>query len=170
MPLCFHYRFGQCPPYLTRPLLYRDAETNNITLAFSRRLLTGSKVSPRSKGIPLMTEDQAEVLDAVHFTAEKHCISLDCRRGDMQFWNNLALLHAREGFRDDPANGNARHLLRLWLRRENSPWKSPEPLQGLLEEVYGEAQLASGIAERWPVEPILDYEHVTTRLRSSGHG
>lgn len=117
-----------------------------------------------------MTEDQAEVLDAVHFTAEKHCISLDCRRGDMQFWNNLALLHAREGFRDDPANGNARHLLRLWLRRENSPWKSPEPLQGLLEEVYGEAQLASGIAERWPVEPILDYEHVTTRLRSSGHG
>ncbi|KAF8435248.1 hypothetical protein BGX38DRAFT_1100479 [Terfezia claveryi] len=160
-------RFGQSPPYLTRPLLYRDAETNNITLAFSRRLLTGSKVSPRSKGIPPMTEDQAEVLDAVHFTAEHHCISLDCKRGDMQFWNNLALLHAREGFKDDPESGNVRHLLRLWLKRENSPWKSPEPLQGLLEEVYGES---SGIAERWPLKPILDYEHVTTRRRSSGHG
>lgn len=117
-----------------------------------------------------MTEDQAEALDAVHFTAEKHCISLDCKRGDMQFWNNLALLHAREEFKDKPQEGKSRHLLRLWLRRENSPWKSPEPLHGLLEEVYGQAQIDAGVPERWPIEPILDYEHVTTRRRSSGHG
>ncbi|KAF8443469.1 hypothetical protein BDZ91DRAFT_174561 [Kalaharituber pfeilii] len=163
-------RFGQSPPYLTRPLLYCDNETNNITLAFSRRLLTGSKVSPRSKGIPPMTEDQAEALDAVHFTAEKHCISLELQRGDMQFWNNLALLHAREGFKDDLEKGKRRHLLRLWLRRKESPWKSPAPLRELLEDVYGNIQSQAGIEEKWPIEPIMDYDHVTTRRRSSGHG
>ena len=114
-----------------------------------------------------MSEDQAEALDAVHFAAEKHSISLECKRGDMQFWNNLALLHAREGFTDDRGKGRVRHLLRLWLRRDDSPWKSPQPFHDLLDEVYGDAQLA---AENWPVEPILDYEHVTTKKRSSGHG
>ena len=118
--ISYSNRYGQRPPYLTRPLLYRQSKSNNITLAFSRRLLTGSKVSPRSKGLPCMTEDQAEALDAVHFTAEKHCISLDCKRGDMQFWNNLVLLHAREGFKDDPEKGKKRHLLRLWLRKDDS--------------------------------------------------
>lgn len=117
-----------------------------------------------------MSEDQAEALDAVHFAAEKHSISLECKRGDMQFWNNLALLHAREGFKDDREQGRVRHLLRLWLKRDDSPWKSPQPLHDLLDEVYGDAQMAAGIPENWPVEPILDYEHVTTKKRSSGHG
>ncbi|KAI5793691.1 hypothetical protein DFH27DRAFT_485036 [Peziza echinospora] len=173
-------RFGQNPPYLSRPLLYKGPENSNtasgsssnanMTLAFSRRLLTGSKVSPRSKGIPPMTEQQAEALDAVHFTAEKHCLTLECRRGDMQFWNNLSLLHAREGFEDDREKGMRRHLLRLWLKKDDSPWKSPKPLEGLLEDVYGDIKPGSGVTENWPIVPILDYDHVTTRKRSSGHG
>ena len=95
------YRFGQNPPYLRRPLLYHNLEGKNITLAFARRLLTGSKVSLRSQEILPMGEHQAEGLNAMHFSAEKYSISLNCQRGDMQFWNNLALLHAREEFKDN---------------------------------------------------------------------
>jgi len=36
----------------------------------------------------------------VHFTAQKHAVSLDIRAGDIQYVNNLGILHAREGFRN----------------------------------------------------------------------
>lgn len=147
-----------------------------MSFTFSRRQLTGSLVSPRSKDIPPMTELQAEALDKVHFSAEKHCLTLECRRGDMQFWNNLAILHAREAFTDaEVQEGQAeqtvlgkRHLLRLWLRRDDSPWKTPYYLQKQLKEVYDVND--SDVAEKWPIEPIKDYVHVTTQKRSSGHG
>jgi alpha-ketoglutarate-dependent taurine dioxygenase len=56
----------------------------------------------RSANIPSLTEAQAEALDAVHFTAEEHAISLDFRKGDIQFANNLSILHARGAFIDAP--------------------------------------------------------------------
>jgi alpha-ketoglutarate-dependent taurine dioxygenase len=39
----------------------------------------------------------------VHFTAEKHAVSLEFREGDIQYVNNLGILHAREGFRNSEA-------------------------------------------------------------------
>ncbi len=32
--------------------------------------------------------------------AEKYAVSLDFRQGDIQYVNNLGILHAREGFRN----------------------------------------------------------------------
>ena len=40
-------------------------ENGKVVINFSRRTLTGSAVSPRSVGIPGLTEAQAEALDAV---------------------------------------------------------------------------------------------------------
>ena len=138
-----------------------------MVFAFSRRILTGSKVSPRSPGIPAMTHAQADALDAVHFSAEKHCIVLDSKRGDMMFWNNTALVHARQGFADGGPENQRRHLLRLWLRDEALAWATPEPLKAAWDTAYGGTDISE---ENWPLDPIRDRDHVTTQLRSSGHG
>lgn len=55
---------------------------------------------PRNPEIPPITEAQAEALDALHFLGEKFCVSTGFERGDMQFVNNLAVFHSRDGFRD----------------------------------------------------------------------
>lgn len=90
--------------YQLRPLLYYQPSTKKdperLIIQYSRRNLTGYLDCKRSSKIPALTEAQAEALDAVHYTAEKHSISLDFRKGDIQFANNLSILHARGAFTD----------------------------------------------------------------------
>ena len=81
-----------------------------------------------------MTEIQAEALDAVHFTAEKHQLELTLQRGDIELLNNFALFHARRGFVDDPSAN--RHFIRLWLRNEEKKWEVPEVVRRSAEEIY----------------------------------
>lgn len=52
--------------------------------------------------MPPITEAQAEALDALHFLAEKHALSLSFKKGDVQYVNNLSIFHARDGFRNTP--------------------------------------------------------------------
>ena len=42
-------------------------------------------------------------------------VRMDLRPGEMQFINNYHVLHGRTAYEDDPANGQKRHLKRLWL-------------------------------------------------------
>lgn len=56
----------------------------------------------RNPEIPPISEAQAEALDALHFLGEEFCVGTDLQKGDMQFVNNLAVFHARDGFRDTP--------------------------------------------------------------------
>lgn len=90
--------------YKLRPLLYFQPATeghpDRLSIQYSRRNLTGYMDCKRSATIPQLTEAQAEALDAVHFTAEKYAISLDFHKGDIQFANNLSIMHARAAFTD----------------------------------------------------------------------
>lgn len=87
-----------------RPLLYHQAATDKhperMIIQYGRRYFTGHSGLPRSSDIGPITEAQAEALDALHFLAEKHAVTLDFHKGDIQFANNLSLFHARAGFRD----------------------------------------------------------------------
>jgi hypothetical protein len=60
---------------------------------------------PRDPLLPPISEAQAEALDALHFLAEKHRLTLDFRVGDVQFANNLSVFHARNGFVNEPSAG-----------------------------------------------------------------
>ncbi|KAB8226114.1 hypothetical protein BDV33DRAFT_186908 [Aspergillus novoparasiticus] len=90
--------------YKLRPLLYyqpaTETDPERLIIQYSRRNLTGYRDCKRSAKIPPLTEAQAEALDAVHFTAEENSISLDFHKGDIQFANNLSILHARAAFTD----------------------------------------------------------------------
>lgn len=83
-----------------------------------------------------MTEIQAEALDTVYFLAKQHAVEIKLRKGDIEIFNNFAMLHARSGFADD-ANSR-RHMLRLWLRNEELKWPTPRPLERLSWECYGD--------------------------------
>ena len=46
-----------------------------------------------------MTEEQAEAIDTVHFTAVKNQLVIKLEPGDIEIFNKMALLHARNGFK-----------------------------------------------------------------------
>lgn len=141
-------------PYTSRPLLYHQTPTEStperIIIQYARRYFTGFLAQPRSQNIPPITEAQAEALDALHFTAAKHCASLDFQKGDIQYINNLTVFHSRNGFTDEP--GKERHLLRLWLRDSEFAWETPKPLESRWERVYGDL---SPEEEVFPLEPVI---------------
>ncbi|KAF2812986.1 Clavaminate synthase-like protein [Mytilinidion resinicola] len=125
-------------PYTTRPLLYHQPATSTaperVIIQYARRSFTGFQALPRTPTIPPITEAQAEALDAVHFLAERFALGLDFQAGDVQYINNLATFHARDGFRDSPEQ--QRHLVRLWLRDPEYAWETPEPLKARWDELY----------------------------------
>ena len=101
----FPRRFGkQGRTHTSRPLLHHQPaagpDPERLIIQYARRSFTGYWGLPRSAGIPPITEAQAEALDALHFAAEKHAVSLDFRKGDIQYVNNLSIFHARGGFQD----------------------------------------------------------------------
>ncbi|KAF2634588.1 TfdA family taurine catabolism dioxygenase TauD [Massarina eburnea CBS 473.64] len=153
---------GQGTSYVTRPLLFHQPASTNPTgkdrliIQYARRVFTGFQGLPRSSSIPPITEAQAEALDALHFLAEKHALSLDFQKGDIQFVNNLSIFHARDGFTNTP--DKQRHLVRLWLRDEEFAWKLPEELGGRWDKVF------KGVTEEGQVFPLEPY------VRSSALG
>ncbi|KAI5855505.1 hypothetical protein BZA05DRAFT_241548 [Tricharina praecox] len=164
--------FGRTPSYTLRPLLYSvpSGTTRRIQLSFSRRPLTGSPVSPRTPTIPSLTPAQSAALDTVHFCGVAHALSVAQQPGDLLFWNNFALLHAREGFQDREEPEERRHLLRLWLRDDKRAreWGNvPEELMAPWRDAFeGEGEMG---VENWPVEPVREFAFVTEQRRSSGH-
>ena len=98
-------RFGDpTQRHTSRPLLYHQPATEStperVALQYARRYFVGFGALPRGPDIPPITEAQAEALDALHFLGERFCLSTGFERGDMQFVNNLAVFHARDGYRD----------------------------------------------------------------------
>lgn len=127
-----------------------------MIIQYARRTFTGFRGLPRSPDIPPITEAQAEALDTLHFLAEKYALSLDFRKGDVQFANNLSIFHARDGFVNTPEK--QRHLVRLWLRDPEYAWQTPEALASRWEKVY------KRVTEEKQVFPLEPY------IRSSGLG
>ncbi|KAG6853962.1 hypothetical protein C0991_012108 [Blastosporella zonata] len=124
--------FGGSPAYSSRPLLYYH--DSKIIIQYARRSFTGFHALPRSEDIPPITEAQAEALDAIHYLGEKYNVGLNFQKGDIQYINNLAVFHARDGFVDTPEK--TRHLLRLWLRNEELAWSTPKELESTWKRLY----------------------------------
>ncbi|KAK3390087.1 hypothetical protein B0H63DRAFT_107041 [Podospora didyma] len=125
--------------YHTRPLLY-NFSSHGPGFQFSRRPLTGSHFSPHHPAVPAMTEAQAEALDMVYFLAKEFAVEIVLRKGDIQVFNNFAMLHARSSFADDDTR--RRHMLRLWLRNDERKWVPPQDgsaraLEKISWECYG---------------------------------
>lgn len=78
-----------------------DSSPERLALQYARRSFVGFGALPRSPNIPPITEAQAEALDTLHFLGEKFCVDTYFQKGDIQYVNNLALFHARDGFTNE---------------------------------------------------------------------
>ncbi|KAI1097553.1 Clavaminate synthase-like protein [Jackrogersella minutella] len=148
--------------FLTRPIMHHQPATETtperVILQYARRSFVGFGALPRSPNIPPITEAQAEALDTLHFLGEKFCVDTYFQKGDIQYVNNLALFHARDGFTN--TGEKQRHLLRLWLRDPENAWATPEPLKGRWTQLY----------EGWtPETEVLPLEpYIRTASNKSG--
>ncbi|KAI0976089.1 TfdA family taurine catabolism dioxygenase TauD [Xylaria arbuscula] len=140
--------------YIERPLLYHfpatDSNPERIALQYARRTFVGFGALPRNPAIPPITEAQAEALDTLHYLGEKFCVNTDFQKGDMQYINNLAIFHARDGFTDTPEK--RRHLLRLWLRDPENAWETPHAHLPQWDRLYKGVTAESQVL---PLEPYI---------------
>jgi alpha-ketoglutarate-dependent taurine dioxygenase len=143
--------------YTLRPLVYHQPATEStperVVLQYARRYFVGFGALQRSTDIPPITEAQAEALDALHFLGDKFCVSTNFQKGDIQYINNLAIFHARDGFTDTPEK--QRHLLRQWLRDPEHAWETPAQLQDKWVELYEGVTPESQV---FPEEPYIRSE------------
>lgn len=137
--------------------LLHDFPGHGPGFSYSRRPLTGAYFCPHFPGVPAMTEVQAEALDMVHFIAKKHAIELKLKRGDLEIFNNHALMHARSSFIDD--DSGKRHLIRLWLKSDDHAWTTPLALEESSFEIYGESEFRRN--------PVWDIERSPPQTRGT---
>ena len=72
----------------------------------------------RSPDVPRLTPLQVEALDMMDALCDdpKFHMAFEMQPGDLVIGNNHTTLHARTAYTDpDPASGDKRHMLRLWL-------------------------------------------------------
>ncbi|OCC24419.1 taurine dioxygenase [Croceicoccus estronivorus] len=83
------------------------------------------RTAQRYPEVPRLTNAQLELLDLLEALCLEPGVALhmDFRPGDMQWLLNYAALHTRTAFEDYPEPERRRHLIRLWLKREE-----PRPL------------------------------------------
>ncbi|KAF2689291.1 taurine catabolism dioxygenase TauD [Lentithecium fluviatile CBS 122367] len=83
--------------------------------------LLGSSRIPRDASMPPLSAEQLHALHAVEELAKKHCVLLDRQKGDIQFVNNLSIMHARSAY-GTSSKRSTRHLLRMFLRDPENEW------------------------------------------------
>ncbi|KAJ5117454.1 hypothetical protein N7448_011086 [Penicillium atrosanguineum] len=153
-----------------RPLLFYQPPSDNaperVIFQFSRRSFSGFGALSQTN---MLTAIQVEALDALHFLAEKFHVSMKLQKGDMQFVNNLSMIHARNSYLDDA--DHRRHLLRLWLRDPINAWETPRSLRDRWDRIYGLEAVPSCRLQLFPLEPVARsfVASITAHLEPSKH-
>ena len=139
--LAIHNEIARARPDLLaalyRPLIYswRDRQPPGVAPDYEQPMFAHhdgrfvSRVSPayirygyEKRGID-MPADQKEAMEVFMGLTEDAAFFMEkeFEEGDIQFVNNLRLLHARSEFTDYPDPDEKRHLLRIWLAVPDSP-------------------------------------------------
>lgn len=108
--------------------------------------------------IPPLTPAQLYALQEVSKSAARAELRLTLNKGDILFFNNLALLHRRDRYQDD--ENSSRHMVRLWLRSQKLGWAIPDVLLPAWEAAYGEnRKVGAGIYQPFPTAdyPVQRY-------------
>jgi hypothetical protein len=87
--------------------------------------LLGTPLILRDPSMPAVSAKQLHAMRAVEELAKRFCTKLDRKQGDIQFINNLSIMHARASYRGNNGKSSTRHLLRMFLRDPENAWEKP---------------------------------------------
>ncbi|KAH6889704.1 hypothetical protein B0T10DRAFT_404277 [Thelonectria olida] len=113
----------------------------------------GPHPSMAGSTIPSLTDSQRHALQAVSESAARSELQLNLKKGDILFFNNLALLHRRDAYLD--GENSSRHMVRLWLRSQRLGWAIPDSLLPPWQAAYGENKEVK--ARTYPLIPAAKY-------------
>jgi Taurine catabolism dioxygenase TauD, TfdA family len=129
-PFAYDFRGEQAPggrPWYTMPVFSRRGDRLFVRyirpyIEAARRHTDAPQPSPRARAA-------MDRLDAMCADESFH-VSMMLQPGDMQFVNNYHVLHARDAYEDQRAEGKIRHLKRLWLETDLlTDDEKPEPFR-----------------------------------------
>lgn len=138
---------------LSGPVIYHSSGRILVQLVWQAFIESPDLLSPAQK----------RALETVQKIAEQVCLELDHEAGDIQFINNLALLHARNSFED--SSGMTRHIMRLGLRDRQNGWALPERYKELTESAFRRAG-----DQNIPVCDFDPYYTTTVATAAAHHG
>ncbi|KAJ4399032.1 hypothetical protein N0V91_009728 [Didymella pomorum] len=87
--------------------------------------LLGSPRIQRDPGMPKVSDKQMYAMHVIQDLATRFSAQLDRKPGDIQFINNLSIMHAREAYQGANGKASTRHLLRMFLRDPENAWEKP---------------------------------------------
>ncbi|KAL2680343.1 Taurine hydroxylase-like protein sat17 [[Neocosmospora] mangrovei] len=121
-------------PSFERPLLLE--EDGKLICNYRIRPFLGTPGYPRNAAMGPLPKHQEEALSVVGQIAEEICLKFEFKKGDIQFVNNLSLLHAREEFHRAVGENTRRHLLRLVQMDDELGWKLPAVMKNPMEKMF----------------------------------
>ena len=98
----FDISFDSQVEYTTRPLLFYHH--GHMMLQYSRRLFTGYKAFRNERASSSLSQNQLDAMDSLEFLAQRCSHSMTLKKGDIQWVNNLGVLHSRDKYYDDKDN------------------------------------------------------------------
>ena len=123
--------------YDRRPLLFTLPSNGTAIQASRTRLCNG--IRPRPSFLPPLSAQQIRSLDSLHAAGHEVARRFQFRSGDILFFNNMRMMHARDSFVDgcEDQNTTKRYLLRLILKDDrNNGWELPPELASVWQELY----------------------------------
>ncbi len=117
-PMPYDFRGEQAPdgkPWYTMPVFSRLGD--RLFVRYIRPYIEASRRHPDAPRLSEAARAAMDRVDAMCADPQYH-VAMTMQPGDMQFVNNYHVLHARDAYVDDRANGRIRHLKRLWLETD----------------------------------------------------
>ncbi|KAF2131002.1 Clavaminate synthase-like protein, partial [Dothidotthia symphoricarpi CBS 119687] len=103
---------------------------------FVKAPLLGTSLIPRDTGMPNVSPKHIRAIQAVEELARRFCTKLDRKQGDIQFINNLSIMHAREAYCGTNGKPSTRHLLRMFLRDPANAWEKPARFRNNFDDPF----------------------------------
>ncbi|KEY64045.1 Sat17 [Stachybotrys chartarum IBT 7711] len=121
-------------PSFIRPLLLE--QDGKLICNYRIRPFLGTPGYPRNAALGPLPAHQEEALNTVAEIAEKLSLKFEFKTGDIQFLNNLSILHAREEFHCAKGDTTRRHLLRLVQMDDELAWRLPPGLSKDMDKMF----------------------------------
>ena len=118
-----------------RPLL--GCIDGQLQINCAATFVGGNSDYPLTSDAPDLSSQKRHALQALQDAAQRVCVKIEPRPGDMLFVNNYALMHARDAWLDSTHDSDKqRFVMRLWLHDDNKGWRSAPGLKRRMDSNF----------------------------------